>query len=658
MTTIPEALRIALQHHQSGRLQQAEAIYREILQVQPDHPDALHLLGVIAHQGGLYDLAIERISHAISLNPKVGEFHLNIGEAYRAQGKLDDAVASYQQALALKPAFAEAYSNLGIVLREQGKLEEAIGCCRQALALKPDFAEALTNLGAALRDSGRLEEAVASHRQALSLKPTCAEAHANLGTVLQERSVLEEAIAHYRQALALKPDSAEVYNNLGLALQAQGRLDEAVASYRQALSLKSDYAEAHSNLLLCLHYHPSYDATTIGAHYSEWYGRHAQKLATRIAPYGNHRDKERPLRIGYVSGDFKRHPVGYFVSPVLHVHNKSQVRVYCYSMVRKADDVTKRIQADADEWRSIIGVSDEAVTRLIRDDGIDILVDLSGHTAGNRLLVFARKPAPVQVTWIGFCTTTGLETMDYLITDGFYSPPGGARLFTEHLVKLPANHLCFSPLEYAPPVSPCPARANGYPTFGCFNNLAKVNAGVVAVWSTILQRVPDARLVLKTHSLNDQSTRERYLKQFQEHAIVPDRVDLLGYSPHAELLAYYAQVDVALDPFPYCGGWSTCEALWMGVPVITLAGASFLSHIGAGLLLSVGLPEMIARSPEEYVELAVGLSRNVDRLSGLRESLRARMAASPLCDATTFTRNLEQAYRTMWRKWCESPVGL
>ena len=395
----------------------------------------------------------------------------------------------------------------------------------------------------------------------------------------------------------------------------------------------------------------------MGVLYKEWNEKYARHLAPKSAHRGNRRESERLLRVGYVSADFKRHPVGYFVEPVFEAHDKSKVKVYCYSMVCKADDVTVRLQALADDWRSIVGMSDEAVAGLIREDGIDILVDLSGHTAGNRLLVFARKPAPVQVTWIGFCAPTGLETMDYLLTDGFYSPPAGAHLFAEQLFRMPANHLCFRPPAFAPPVSPCPAVLRGYRTFGCFNNLSKVNAVVVATWAKILHGVPGARLVLKTYALNDHATRDRYRSLFQGHGISSERVDLLGSSPHAELLAHYGQIDIALDPFPYCGGWSTCEALWMGAPVVTLTGISFSSCVGAGLLSSVGLPQMIARSVEQYVECAVQLGRDVEGLARLREGLRARVAASPLCDAATFTHHLEQAYRVMWRTWCTGDSG-
>lgn len=719
MPTIAEALSLAFQHHQAGRLPEAETLYRQILQVQPDHPDALHLLGVIAHQVGQHDLAVRYISQAIASDRPRAEFHNNIGEAYRAQGKLEEAVGHYRQALALNPAYAEAYNNLGTVLREQGKLEDAAAHYRQALALKPGYTEACNNLGNALKEQGELEEAVAYYKQALALSPAFAEAYNNLGSALKEQGKLGEAVVQYKRALTLKPIFAEAYNNLGAVFLEQGQLEEAVAHYQQALALKPGYAEAsynlgnlwreqgkleeavghyrralalkpghteaynnlgitlqeqgklaeaidcfrqalkiapecvgaHSNLLLCMNYHPAYDSATIFEHHRQWNDQHARNLAPQSMPCFIGHKTARQLRIGYVSADFKRHPVGAFLEAVLSCHDKSQFRIYCYSGVVKADDVTLRIQAQADEWRNIAAICDEDVARSIRNDAIDILVDLSGHTAGNRLLVFARKPAPVQAAWIGYINTTGLDTMDYLIADNYVSPPDRAQQFTEELVRLPQNYLCVCPPQDAPPVLHCPALAKGYITFGCFNNLSKVNADAIGLWSKILGAAPNSRLILKNKSFNDTKTRETYRKLFMKSEITPGRVDLLGSSPHAELLAHYGQVDIALDTFPYTGGLTTLEALWMGVPVVTLAGTQFVSRVGMSLLSNVGLPELIAQSPEHYVELALQLSQDSDRRAGLRESLRARMAASPLCDAATFTRNLERAYRAMWRTW-------
>jgi len=720
MATIPEALALALQHQQAGRLSEAEALYRQILQAQPDHPDALHLLGMVAYQVGKYDIAFDLVSQAIRHNAHVPGYHSNLGEILRLlgklpdaerhlrealtlapsfvearnnlglvlsqQGKIGDAIAEYHKTLAIQPTYADAHNHLGVVFKNQGNPDAAIVHLQQAVALKPDYAEARSNLGVVLQEQGRLEEAIAQHREALVLKPGAANAYYNLGIALQCQGKLDEAVLMYRQALTLNPSSAQASNNLGVVLQGQGKSADAIAQYNRALTLKPDHAEAHSNLgrtlmeqgaiedatacyrralalkpdlvnahsnlLFCLHYDTAHESTAIVTEYRAWYEQHARKFAAQIAPHANRRDAERPLRIGYVSADFKRHPVGYFLDPVLAAHDPAIVSVFCYSGVSVADEWTAHIRTHADHWREIAWKSDEDVARIIREDGIDILVDMSGHTGGNRLLVFARKPAPVQVTWIGFFTSTGLETMDYLLADGFYSPPLGGAVLTEQLASMPANHLCFRPPVYTPPVAPSTAAMRGYPTFGCFNNLSKINGDVVRVWAAILKRLPEARLILKTHALGDASVRERYGRMFQEQGIEPHRLDLLGPSSHAALLDSYGQFDIALDPFPYCGGWTTCEALWMGIPVITLQGASFSSCIGAGLLQTVGVGEWIADTPDRYIEIAAQLGGNIGGLATLREGLRARVAASSLCDADTFAHNLEQVYRVMWRKWC------
>ncbi len=653
MPTIPEALQTALQHHQAGRLREAEAIYRQILQIEPDQPDALHLLGVIAHHMGRHQIAVEQIRKAIALNPNVAEFHNNLGEAYRALGMNHEAVEGYRRALALKPGFAEAHYNLGIQLSDQGLIEDAITSYRNALVCNPQYAEAHNNLGNALLGQGQEEEAVACYRRALDIKPDYAAAHNNLGNACKAQGRLEEAIECYQRALALTSDYAEAHVNLGNALCEQGSIEEALACYRRALTIKPHFAEAHSNLLLALHYHPVEDPALLFDLHREWNDKYAKSLAAMIAPHPNRCGTDRPLRIGYVSADFRRHPVGYFLKPVLAAHDRSRFELFCYSMVGKEDDFTAEIQASAGTWRNITGMSDENVAATIRNDGIDILVDLSGHTAGNRLLVFAGKPAPIQVAWIGYVDTTGLDTMDYLLADDFVSPPEGAQSFTEQLVKLPGSYLCYEPPKYAPPVSSLPALLSGHLTFGCFNNLSKVSGEVVVLWSRILRELPGSRLVLKTKSLNDQHAQERYRQLFLAQGIQPGRVDLLGSSPHVELLNHYGRIDMALDPFPYTGGLSTCEALWMGVPVITLVGSTFLSRIGGSLLTHAGLTEAVTCSPAQYVERAVKLGKDLEHLSRMRLGLRARVAAS-LCDAETFVHNLERAYQAMWRRWCES----
>ncbi len=621
--TVEAALAAAMRHYQAGRPQQAAALYRKVLAAHPDHPTALHLLGVVMHQVGKSELAVDLIGKAIALEPDHVKAHYNLGNALKSQGKLEDAVASYRKAVALKPDFVEAHANLGYALQRQDKFDEAVAAYRKAIALKPDFVEV----------------------------------HANLGYALQRQDKFDEAVAAYRKAIELKPDFAEVYANLGDALSAQGRLEEAVALFRKALELKPDFAGAHSNLLKHLHYIPGLTLDEIFAEHRRWNAQHAAPLAGEIRPHTNDRDPDRRLRVGLVSGCFKRHPVTYVITPAVEAPDRAVWELYIYSNGGRPDHVTEWFRAAADAWREIGGMEDSAVAQLIRDDRIDILVDLSGHAGRNRLLVLARKPAPVQVKWVeGEFNTTGMDAMDYFLSDAVETPPGAEKLFTEEVIRLPDGYACYAPPEYAPEVGPLPALSKGYVTFGCFNKVAKVNEGVVALWSRLLQDLPDARLVLKTKSLGDASVRERYHAMFETHGIERQRVDLLARSPHAELLAHYNAIDIALDPFPYSGCLTTYEALWMGVPVVSLPGETFAGRHSASHLHNVGLGGWVVATAEEYLAVAERWSRDGAALADLRAGLRGRMAASPLCDGPRFARNLEAAFRAMWRRWCEAPA--
>jgi predicted O-linked N-acetylglucosamine transferase (SPINDLY family) len=669
-------------------LPEAEALYRQILEAEPNHADALHLLGVIAHQTGKHEVAVEYITRAIALNPAAAEYHCNIGEAYRALARLNEAGSSFQQALALNPASAEAMNNMGAVLQEQGKLEEAVAHYRQAVALKPDYAQAYNNLGSALLAQWKTEEAATYIQQALALSPSFAEAHHNLGIVLQRKGHLSEAVAQYRHALALKPDFAEVrislgdylkdvgkldeavvcyreavtlnpnmvgaYNNLGNALRDQGKLDEAIACYRQALAINPHHAGVHSNIVLVMSYNPTTTVETIATSQREWNDWHARSLTSQLRTHDNDRTLERCLRVGYVSADFRGHPIAFYIEPLFAAHDPAQVEVFCYSNSGLSDERTQRLKEFSNGWRSIAGITDDDVADLIRADGIDILVDLSNHTAGNRLLVFARKPAPVQVAYGGSAMTTGLTTMDYRLTDRFLSPPDTLEWSSEELIRLPRISFCCRPPANAPEIVPLPALANGYVTFGCFNNLVKVTPVVVSLWSRILQALPTARLILKHRILVDTAQREKYWRLFQDNGIETERIELLSHTPMAEYLATYERVDIALDPFPYNGCTTTLEALWMGVPVVTLAGVLANGRMGVSILSNVGLSQLIAATPNEYVKIAVALAKKRKQLVEIRASLRSKMQASPLCDAKALARAVEAAYQKMWRRWCRS----
>jgi predicted O-linked N-acetylglucosamine transferase (SPINDLY family) len=716
---IPEALASAIQHHQAGRLQAAEQTYRQILAVDPNQVDAIHLLGLIAHQVGKHGIAVEYIRRAIALKGDTAAFHNNLGNALKCQRKLDEAIKSYRRALELNPKYAEAYNNLGAALNDQEKLDEAVACYRRALELKPNYAEARYNLGNALtcqgnldgalacyrealqlnpdfaedhnnmgnvlKDQGKLDEAVASYRRALELKPDHADTHINLGIVLKDRRKLDEAAACFRRALELKPDRAEAHNNLGNVLKAQWKLDEAIASYRRALALRPDYAGAdkvhnnlgvafmdqgradealeyyrqalklspdsisiHSNLLYALHYCAGVTPGALAEAHAEYDRRHAAPLRGTLTRREKVRDRQGPLRLGFVSPDLGRHPVGNFLVRVLENLDDKQHETVCYSDRIAKDDWTHRFQAAATQWRDVFGMDDQRLAEQIRADRIDILFDLTGHTAFNRLLVFARKPAPIQITWIGYEGTTGLAAMDYLIADRFVIPEGTERYYRERVLRMPNGYLCYDPPDAAPPVGPPPSIENGYATFGSFNNLAKITPEVVAVWAEILRRVPAARLILKYRGLADQTVKRRYVDLFAAQGVQPQRLELLPASSYAEYLATYHRVDVALDPFPFSGSVTTCEALWMGVPVVTCPLETFASRHSQGHLSNLGLTETIAHDLHEYVELAVSLAGDLSRLAGWRTGLRDRMAASPLCDCVRFATNLASMLHDVW----------
>jgi predicted O-linked N-acetylglucosamine transferase (SPINDLY family) len=461
---------------------------------------------------------------------------------------------------------------------------------------------------------------------------------------------VDEALACHRRALELKPDFAEAHSNLGVAFKDQGKLDEALACFRRALELKPDYAAAHSNLLYTQVFCPGYDPQTLYEEHRRWNRQHAEPLGKFIEPHPNDRSPQRRLRIGYLSPDFRRHPVGRFLLPLLESHDRENFEIFSYASVRIPDTMTDRCRAHTDVWRDVLGLPDEQVAHAIRQDRVDILVDLTMHMANNRLLVFARKPAPVQVTYLAYCGTTGLTTIDYRLSDPYLDPPGRDEPFySEQTVHLPETYWCYRPPIETPPVNALPALEAGHVSFGSLNNFCKVTSAVLAAWGQLLQAVPGSRLLLHAFS---GSHRDRARGFLAEQGIAENRVVFVDFLPTAEYLGVYRRIDVALDPFPYGGGTTTCDALWMGVPVVSLAGQTAVGRGGVSILSNLGLPELVAQDPEQYVRIAVELAHDLPRLSALRASLRERMQASPLMNAARFARNVEAAYRTMWQRWC------
>jgi predicted O-linked N-acetylglucosamine transferase (SPINDLY family) len=690
--TLDQAVQRGLQWHQAGQLDAAGQVYQAVLDLDPNLASAWQLLGGVHYLRGDYARAETCLKRAIALDSGQPLYFNNLAAVQKALEKLTAAEASCRRALALQPDYLEAYNNLGTILEDQERyaeagecfervlarrpdfaeghynlgntfwkrehLDEAVACYRQALALKPDYAEAHNNLGFVFKLKGQYEDALACIHQSLTLRPDYAEAYCNLGSVLILQKRYEPAKAYLQQCLALKPDYPYAYSQLGGILYSQSQHAEAIVYYRRALELKPRDSATHSNLLFCLNYAPDYSPQQVYAEHRRFAKRFADSLRPTWRPHANTRDPHRQLKIGYVSGDFRKHSVAFFIEPVLARHDHEQFEIICYQTCPQEDEITRQIQSYADRWHTLVGLDDEAAAKQIREDRIDILVDLSGHTAYHRLLVFAGKPAPVQASWLGYLTTTGLTAMDYRITDAHADPPGPSEaVHSETLYRLPDGFLVFQPPAASPEVEPPPVLANGFVTFGSFNNFAKVTPAVIALWARVLHAVPGSRLLLKTAALGDPAQQERVRAWFAAHAIAPERLILLGAeADYRQHQARYHEVDIGLDPFPCNGGTTTCDALWMGVPVVTLAGDRFISRMGVSMAQNAGLAELIAATPDDYVALAARLAGEPGHLADWRQRLRPQLAASPLLDADRFTRNLEAAYRRMWQAWCARPT--
>ena len=682
--TIQQAYKLALENYQNGFLAEAAETTLRILARLPNHLDSLQLMGLIASQSGRDDLAVTYFGKACVLAPKSHELLCNLGEAHRRTGELAPAVAALRKAILLSPFNIEAHNNLGIALRDGGQMEEALAAFRQAvaldaghlaahnnlgaalleighldeavttflklIALDPNDAETLVNLGAALAKQEKFDAAIVAYHQAIALNPRLAVAHRNLGNSLEKCNRLDEAITAYQQALAIEPNLAEVHNNLGNAFKDCGRIDEAIAAYQRALAVFPDYADAHSNLLFGLHYSAAHNAERIFAEHFRWNLLQADRWKSRIQTYPNDRSPQRRLRIGYVSPDFRDHPVARFLLPLLEKHDKSQVEVFAYAQGLVSDQWTAWIAGCADHWRDLKHLTDDQAANLIREDGIDVLVDLALHSAGNRLLVFARKPAPVQATWLAYAGTSGLPTMDYRVSDPFLDPPGADdSVYSETTFRLPQNYWCYQQPGIDLATNPPPAVGNGFVTFGCLNNFCKVNDAVLDLWVRLLDTVPDSRLQLHAH---EGEHRRRVLEFVHVRGIDPQRVRFTPNVPFDEYFRQYNGIDIALDPFPYGGGTTTCDALWMGVPVVTLKGRTAVGRGGVSILSNIGLAELAGDSEEDYLGIAMRLACDLPHLRELRATMRERMLLSPLMDAPRFARAMEAAYREMWRIWC------
>ena len=590
--------------------------------------------------------AAKHYREALRRKPDLVAGHGNLGVVWLRQGNLQKAQQCFERVLCLCPNDATALLNLGNISQAQGLLDTALCRYRQAIAADPACAEALNNAGALHYAATDFEQSIQLLEQALRIAPDYPEAHNNLGNALRAVGRLSAAISSYRRVTELRPDHAGSWNNLGNALVDRGDLEQGVAALRRAIQLKPDYQVAYSNWLMALNYLPQMTITELLQAHKEFDQRFSDAKASDSENMPEAADGR--LRIGYVSPDFRQHPVAYLIEPVLAETDRTMVEVFCYADVAQADVMTGRLKGYGHAWREIQGKSDAAVAALIRQDGVNILVDLAGHTALSRPALFARRAALVQVSWLGYFCTTGLSAMDHFIGDPVCTPQEWQPYFSEQLALMPQTRFCYRPPIDAPAVAPLPVLRGEPFTFGCFNNLAKLNASVIALWSQILREIPDSRLILQARFLDDVATRVAVETRFSSAGAPLERIVMRGHVPHLELLKAYEEIDLALDPFPFGGGMTSLEALWMGVPVLTLAGDRIAGRQSASFLKALGLAEFIVPTLADYLHRAIEVHAHAEQLNEIRQALRARMGVSPLCAENVFTRDLEALYRQMF----------
>jgi predicted O-linked N-acetylglucosamine transferase (SPINDLY family) len=668
-----------------AKLSKAINYYHQAIALKADYAEAYYNLGIALQEQQQLEPAAQAFQQAIALNSQLPQMHLNLGNIFQELGKHEQAQACYQQALALAPDYTDVHRNLAHLLRRQGDWDEAINLYRQALSLNPIDGKIYLDIGLTLQEQGKQIDALEWLQQAVAFKadPTAfAQAHYHLANALEQQNRLESAIQHYQEAIKHDAKMAEAYLGLGNALQKQGKLTQAKKNLQQAIQLKPNfisaqhtlsinwllqgqinyaisqlkkvlniapyYHPAHSVILMAMNYSADITLNTLLAEHRKYNDQYIKPLANTSQPHHHDHQSTPRLKIGYVSPDFRQHSVAFFMTPILAHHDHQHFEIVCYYNQTYQDKITKQLKAHADQWIDCASLSDQALAERIRQDKIDILVDLAGHTADNRLLTFARKPAPIQVTYLGYPTTTGLTTIDYRITDHYIDIQGLNDAVSETPIKLPNSYFCYNPLPDSPPINNLPALTQPKITFGSFNNYAKITPQVKALWAKILQQIPHAQLLLKNKSLNDKETLQQLLAQFTQLGIQSQRINIIHYATsQQEHLATYHQIDIALDTFPYNGATTTCEALWMGVPVVTLIGQKHASRMGLSILSTVGLKQLIASTPTEYLAINMKLTDDLNQLQQLRQNLRQQMQNSPLMNGAKFTRDLEAAYRNM-----------
>jgi protein O-GlcNAc transferase len=653
---LADILAQAIGHHHAGRLAEAETLYRAILDRMPAQPESNHNLGMLLAVSGRAEAALPHFQSALEADPAQGQFWISYAELLLHLGRSEDClgllVEGIRRGLAgqtVDALIGRARLVVATAHHQAGRLTEAVAEYHQVLKTDPDDIRVLSNLGFALRTLGRFDEAEPHARRAVEIDPGDVTAQFNLGCLLYDASRMAEAEARFRLVLDLDPSHVDALTNLARVQQDQGRIDDAVECQERAVGLRPDSAFLHSNLLFSLCFKTDADPDSVFRRHRDFDLAHTAHLMSP-APHSGSRDPDRRLRIGYLSPDFRLHPGGHFILTMLEHHDPAQVEVFCYHASTISDWITDLFRRRADHWLECEGLSDEALAGRIRADGIDILVECCGHMENTRLAVCAYKPAPVQVSFPLYPNTTGMAAMDYRVMDRYFAPAWADAWHSEKLIRMPDAHVCYRPsYPHIEPPGQAPCIANGHVTFGSFNNFAKIGQATLAAWAEILARVPTSRLLLKWRGL-EAGGGQWCADRMAAHGIGRDRLLLVDYSP--DPYTPYRRMDIALDTIGANGGTTTCDALWMGVPVVSQAGRTPFSRVGYCHLTNVGLAELVAHDTEAYVATAVALATDRDRLVALRQGLRERFAASPLMDGGRYTRNLERAFRIVWRRWC------
>jgi len=640
-----------------GRLDEAEALLLTKQERVSADDRILSLLAGVAHARGQFDKAVSFMTQAIALNPSMPGHYSNLGNLYKFLNRDAEAIHCFEKILSLQPENIHILLQLADCSTRIGRIQNAIDYYKKTLLIDSGVPEIHCAIACVYLKAGQYDAAVCSFEEACRLRSDYGEAYHGLGDVFRLTGHFEKALTFYKRALdhPASLDIASIHSNIGTCKQYIGDIRGALNAFNDAVRSSPDRYELYTNMLMALNYSDEHEPDGVFDAHSRFQACYADKFSSSTVSYSSNKNPERKLKVAYVSSNLYDHSVAHFIAPVLDHHDSEHYEVHVYQDNEKDDAITRGLRAMSQYWTAVAGISDEELFQQIRDDDIDILVDLNGHTADNRLLVFARKPSPVQVSWIGYPNTTGLSSMDYRITDAIADPPGlTEHLHTERLVRLPDVFSCFRPADPCPVIAEPPVLEKGYITFGSFNNFAKLTPSVLELWGRLLNKYRDSHLLLKDKLFHSKEIRNRVADYFYRAGIEVSRIDLMSSDASKyEHLARYAQMDIALDPFPYNGTTTTCEALYMGVPVITLAGKAHAGRVGASFLSTVGLGEYVAKSTGQYLDLAIELAADIARLRKIRSTMRKRLISSPLFEADVFTRNLELTYRNMWREYCQ-----